>query len=98
MKAEPPLSHPDRVLPPSLRTWSLRSHVWTGVRELPFMGQAQDGLLGGGKEGLVSCVVFLFFILFLFYFLLYCSTTIFTPLFNLYDLKGNVNNAYQQSQ
>jgi len=45
MKALPPLSHPERVFPPSLRGLSFLSHVWTGFALLPFRGQAQLGLL-----------------------------------------------------
>jgi len=44
MKALPPLSHPDLVLPPSLRARSFLSHVCTGLGELPFFGQPHEGL------------------------------------------------------
>lgn len=59
MKALPPLSHPDFVLPPSLSGLSFLSQVRRGFALLPFLGQAQEGLLegqgvsggGGGGEG-----------------------------------------------
>ena len=45
MKALPPLSQPDLVLPPSLSGWSFLLHVCTWVLPLVFLGQAQLGLL-----------------------------------------------------
>src|SRR3569833_2578369 len=45
MKAPPPLSHPDLVLPPSLSGLSFLSHVCTGPLDmLPFLGHAHDGM------------------------------------------------------
>lgn len=62
MKALPPLSHPDFVLPPSLSGLSFLSQVRRGAALLPFLGQAQEGLLGTGglvgEGGCMFCVVF----------------------------------------
>lgn len=44
MKALPPLSHPDLVLPPSLSGRSFLSHVATGDGALPFLGHPHEGL------------------------------------------------------